>query len=178
MTSYNPGSEIVAKLLPVASIGVEIGVFNGHSSARFLPRCRRLHLVDPWSLDAYPDQQDYLTRYAHHIGGNTVEAARRYFDRQHSSVVRRFTGQPVTVHRMTSAQFFATFMGEVDWVYIDGLHDYESVRADLLGAAGIVKPGGVIYGDDYGKKPGVAPAVDEFAPHRELLGLSQYRIQC
>ena len=43
-------------------------------------------------------------------------------------------------------------------------------------ASGALKPGGVIYGDDYGKKGGVAEAVDELYPHRKLLGLSQYAI--
>lgn len=178
MTSYNPGSEIVASLLPQRSVGVEIGVYQGVSSARFLPKCKLLHLVDPWSLGAYPDKADFLTKYAHHIGGNTEDAAQRYFDAQHDSVARKFRGMPVKIHRMTSAQFFATFIGEVDWVYIDGLHDYDSVCADLQGAFGIVKKGGVIYGDDYGNKPGVARAVEEIAPYRELLGLKQYRIQC
>jgi hypothetical protein len=91
-------------------------------------------------------------------------------------VKQRLAGQPVTIWRMTSAQFFVDFAGRVDWVYIDGLHDYESVKADLYGARQILKPGGVIYGDDYGKKGGVAEAVDEACPDRRLLGLGQYAI--
>lgn len=148
MSKNNPGASLVAQLIAHGSIGVEIGVWAGDSSAEFLERTARLHLVDPW-----PGR-----------------------DEQYLSVVKRFEGAAVTVHRMTSARFFDTFAEKVDWVYIDGLHDYESVKADLIGAASILRPGGVIYGDDYGKKGGVAEAVDEFAPHRRLLGLSQYAI--
>jgi hypothetical protein len=148
MSKCNPGASIVAKLLQKDSVGVEIGVWRGDSSAEFLARTSHLHLVDPW-----PDR-----------------------DQQYRDVVKRFEGKPVTIHRMTAARFFRSFDELVDWVYIDGLHDYENVKADLIGATSILKLGGMIYGDDHGKKEGVAEAVDEFAPHRRLLGLSQYAI--
>ena len=148
MSKNNPGAEIVASLIPPGSVGVEIGVWNGASSTDFLRRASHLHLVDPW-----PGRDD-----------------------QYQAVVDRFKGQRVTIHRMTSRDFFSTFTEKVDWVYIDGLHDYYSVTFDLIGAVSILKPDGVIYGDDYGKKGGVQQAVDEFAPHRRLLGMSQYAI--
>ena len=148
MSKNNPGASIVASLIPVGSVGVEIGVWNGGSSIEFAERTSRLHLVDPW------------------IG----------MDDKYAAVKQMFRGQPVTIHRMKSVDFFRTFKDKVDWVYIDGLHDYYSVTFDLIGAASILKPDGVIYGDDYGKKDGVQQAVDEFAPHRRLLGLSQYAI--
>ena len=148
MSKNNPGASIVAGLIPLGSVGVEIGVWDGDSSVEFLARCSHLHLVDPWP-------------------GRTA---------QYEKVRLRFAGKPVTIHRATSEVFFATFGGLVDWVYIDGLHDYETVRRDLIAARHILKPGGVIYGDDYGKKGGVAEAVDEIYPNRRLLGLSQYAI--
>ena len=148
MSINNPGAALVASLIPHGSIGVEIGVWKGESSLDFLTRASFMHLVDPW-----PDR-----------------------DEQYREVVELMKGRPVNIHRCTSARFFGTFKERVDWVYIDGLHDYESVKADLIGARSILKPSGVIYGDDYGKKGGVKEAVDEFAPHRTLLGLHQYAI--
>jgi len=144
----NPGANLIVPHLPVGSVGVEIGVWKGDSSALFLKRAGHLYLVDPW------------------IG---QEEQFRY-------VCKRFKHERVTIHRCTSAEFFQTFDTKVDWVYVDALHDYDNVLADLHGARSILKPGGVIFGDDYGNKPGVAPAVDEFAPERELLGLKQYAI--
>jgi hypothetical protein len=150
VSKCNPGASIVAKLLPENSIGVEIGVWRGDSSVEFLERAAFLHLVDPW-----PDRES-----------------------QYREVAKRFKGIAVAIHYMTSAEFFECFKDvlRVDWVYIDGLHDYGHVKADLIGARSILKPGGVIYGDDYGKKEGVKEAVDEICPHRRLLGLSQYEI--
>lgn len=52
----------------------------------------------------------------------------------------------------------------LDFVYIDALHDYESVKADIKAFYPKVKPGGIIAGHDYHKEdwPGVVQAVDEF----------------
>ena len=148
----NPGAVIVARMIPQGSVGVEIGVWNGESSAQFLKRTSHLHLVDPW------------------VGR----------DDQYRKVKARFANLAVTIHRCKSEKFFAAFKGLVDWVYVDGAHDYETVLSDLQGAARILKPGGVIYGDDYGHRGGVKEAVDEFASVRKreckLLGLVQYAI--
>jgi hypothetical protein len=101
-------------------------------------------------------------------------------DEQYRYVTERFKDAVVTIHRMKSSRFFVEFAGQVDWVYIDGLHDYLYCLADLYGAEKILKPGGIIYGDDYGKKEGVQEAVDEYCMVRklnlQLLGLSQYAI--
>ena len=152
MSKNNPGASIVAGLITEGSVGVEIGVWDGDSTAEFLTRAAHVHMVDPW-----PDRES-----------------------QFRDVSQKFKGKPVTIHCCTSNNFFHRFREQVDWVYIDGLHDYLHVLADLYGAEKIIKPGGVIYGDDYGKKKGVKEAVDEFCAVRsrklELLGLSQYAI--
>lgn len=48
--------------------------------------------------------------------------------------------------------------GSVDWVFIDALHEYESVVADIAAWSPKVKPGGLISGHDYGRA-GVTDAV-------------------
>jgi hypothetical protein len=37
----------------------------------------------------------------------------------------------------------------LDWVYIDGDHNYPSVAVDLANAVRLVRSGGFILGDDY-----------------------------
>ena len=37
---------------------------------------------------------------------------------------------------------------QLDWAYVDGGHDYETVLADLVLLEGRVKPGGTLVGDD------------------------------
>ena len=50
-----------------------------------------------------------------------------------------------------------------DFVYIDGNHDYEFVLKDLETWFTKVKPGGIIFGDDYLRPYGVSKAVNEFS---------------
>ncbi len=50
------------------------------------------------------------------------------------------------------------------FVYIDGAHNYETVREDLLAWWPVVVPGGILAGHDYTPEAdGVRRAVDEFA---------------
>jgi predicted O-methyltransferase YrrM len=48
--------------------------------------------------------------------------------------------------------------GSVDWVFIDALHDYASVRADIAAWSPKLRPGGLLSGHDYGRA-GVTDAV-------------------
>lgn len=56
--------------------------------------------------------------------------------------------------------------GTVDFIYIDGSHEYDSVKADILAWLPKVKIGGVMAGDDYSTQYhlGVKRAVDEIFP--------------
>ena len=60
----------------------------------------------------------------------------------------------------------------LDWVYLDGDHRYEAVRDELVLYASLVKPGGIIAGDDYHGEGwwegGVKRAADEWATERGL----------
>lgn len=183
MFGKNLGSARVAGLVPVGSIGVEIGVWRGDSTALFLDRAQHVHCVDPWSVTAYEDSDEfgdyraYLNRYARLVGSNDPREFQKYYDRVYREVCDRFPGELVTVHRCTSAQFYSRFACKVDWVYIDGSHSFAGCLADLEGAKRIVKPGGFIFGDDYGNKAGVTDAVFAFANDSfESLGLNQYMI--
>lgn len=53
---------------------------------------------------------------------------------------------------------------QADLIYIDGSHEYESVKADLNNYWSILKPGGMMFGDDYMPNTwdGVVKAVTEF----------------
>ena len=162
MFGRNPGAQETAKRIPQGSTGVEIGVWRGESSALFLQRAAHLHLVDPWSVVPYKggDYQDYLNRYSKIVGSADPLQFQQYYDKVYQEVGQRFKGQAVTLHRCTSADFFDGFDSMVDWVYIDGLHTFDGCLADLAGSMEIVKPGGSVFGDDYGNKPGVTAAVD------------------
>ena len=54
--------------------------------------------------------------------------------------------------------------GSLDFVYIDGAHDFDNVMLDLIVWSRKVKAGGIVAGHDYDRphKRGVVPAVDTY----------------
>jgi hypothetical protein len=158
--------------LPKSAVCAEIGTWRGDFAEHILDsrRPRALHLIDPWEHrleDAYEGAM---------FGGASREG-QKTMDSIYESVLDRFgsaieLGQ-VHVHRSRSVEAAASFDDEsLDWVYIDGDHTYEGVRADLEAYHRAIKPGGFLAGDDYGQRGwwdgGVTRAVDEFAADMEL----------
>jgi predicted O-methyltransferase YrrM len=69
----------------------------------------------------------------------------------------------ITIHKNNSVSQSSLYEDEYfDIVYIDGAHDYDSVKNDIQSWLPKVKPGGFICGDDYCTSwPGVYEAVNE-----------------
>lgn len=175
MFGRNPGSDKTWQRIKENSIGVELGVWKGESSEKFLRRTKHLHLVDPWSPVAYEDSdefgdyQGYLERYSKLVGSSDPEDFQHYYDSVANEVKEKFKDNSVTIHRMTSDQFFEIFNEKVDWVYVDALHSFDGCLSDLRNSLKIIRSGGFIYGDDYnGSKPGVTAAFNAFADETGL----------
>ncbi len=174
MYGKNIWSEETWKRIPEGSVGIEIGVWKGDSSEKFLRRASHIHLVDSWSPIAYEDSKEhgnyenYLERYSTLVGSKDPADFQRYYDNIYNNVLERFKDKPVTIHRMSSKEFFNTFKGKVDWVYVDGDHSYDGCLYDLQQSLNVLKPDGTLFGDDYTNKPGVKQAVDEFITRLDL----------
>ena len=61
-------------------------------------------------------------------------------------------------------------MSKIDYVFLDGGHEYNTVMNDLDNCIEVIKKGGTVLCDDYnlGSAPGVKRAVDEFAKKNQL----------
>lgn len=89
--------------------------------------------------------------------------------------------EPVVGHytpiRMLSIEASKLYEDEsLDFVYIDGSHDYESVKEDILAWIPKVKIGGVIAGHDY-DHAGVKQAVDELFTLFGVQGFSWHHLK-
>jgi hypothetical protein len=157
--------EELLRLLPRGGVVAEVGVWKGDFSAQLLATLdpAELHLVDPWAFR--PD-------YEHALYGGNAAKSQDDMDAIYEGVRARFAGQieqrRVELHRNDSAIAAAGFAPSTfDAVYIDGDHTYDAVVADLRAWAPLVKPLGVLAGDDYSAtgwwQDGVKRAVDEFA---------------
>jgi hypothetical protein len=154
----------VLNQFPKHSIGAEIGVFQGGYSTKMLEvvKPKRLHLIDPWIYERGVLPQGVIIRSQDDV------------DDIYRSVTERFRVQleagQVVVHRMTSGSASSGFEdSSLDWIYIDGNHDYEFVLQDLRLYVSKMKPGGLIAGDDYrADKYGVKQAVDQFVGENDV----------
>lgn len=140
--------------------GAEIGVADGRCTRGLLSALHDLHLlaVDYWPV-GYPTW-DGLAWSA-----DLQERNRASF----MGVMRQYP--QLTLLEMPSvvaSSYIAD--GSLDFVFIDALHDYDAVKADICAWLPKVKTGGFITGHDYDKLkfPGVIQAVDEFFPRIKL----------
>ena len=55
-------------------------------------------------------------------------------------------------------------MTQIDYVFLDGGHDYETVKNDLNCCINVIKNNGTVLCDDYNLSyaPGVKKAIDEY----------------
>ena len=70
---------------------------------------------------------------------------------------------PVVLHKGYSYDILPNLDKQFDFIYIDGAHDYDSVKQDIELALPLLKPRGILAGHDYlPQHPGVvAKAVHE-----------------
>ena len=61
-------------------------------------------------------------------------------------------------------------MSKIDYVFLDGGHEYNTVKNDLDNCIEVIKKGGTVLCDDYnlGSAPGVKKAIDEFVNKNQL----------
>jgi len=115
--------------------GVEIGV-EGAFYAMTL--CRAIPGLDYTGIDPY-ESYPGLIYHRHDDKWNTIyEMAKENLKPYNGKVLREF-GEDAAKR----------FKREVDFVYIDGNHDYTYVVADILAWHPKVKPGGILAGHDY-----------------------------
>ena len=182
-THTNKDSQNLMHLIQPNSIGAEIGVWMGNTSTQFLKKgLKKFYMVDVYSVEPYKENsemsyQEYLAKYQP-ITGEFAEAGfQKFYDRVYNEVKERFKiFKEVEICRVTSDEWFEQFMAAkghgndemLDWIYIDGDHSFEGCYTDLKYALEVVKPSGLIIGDDYiwpgakWGKNGVTEAVNKF----------------
>jgi hypothetical protein len=136
-----------------AEIAAEVGVREGYFSKFILDNTsvKKLYAIDPWENNAELSDCETVFRTCKGLldpFGDRAEMVKGY--------------SPF------AAEMFED--NSLDFIYIDGLHDYESVKADIAGFYPKLKVGGIISGHDYHLEdwPGVYNAVNEFISQNEL----------
>jgi SAM-dependent methyltransferase len=153
-------------MFPKGGVGAEVGSWKGDFASQLLTvtRPRQLYLIDPWEHR----EED---AYEHALFGGEAGDGHAKMEAVYRGVLDRFGAEiehgQVFVRRSRSGEAAADLADDsLDWVYIDGDHTYDAVKADLEAYHRVVRPGGLLAGDDYGLpgwwESGVTRAVDEF----------------
>ena len=124
------------------SVMVEVGSRFGISTLIFAERFGKVYCVDPWEY-ALPRNREY-----EEFVKNT---------RHKNNII------PIRKRSLDGVKDFAD--NSLDFVYIDGLHDFENVKSDIEAWYQKVRIGGILGGHDYTHKRGgqeVIKAVDTF----------------
>ena len=162
-------AEVYAQLLasiPESRTVVEVGCHLGRSLCAVASVIRdkkhMVHAVDPWTEEQ--------------LGPEHPWSGKRDRKRDFIANCERFGLCRVTAHQMTSVEA-PGLLGSATLVFLDGLHDYESVLADIRAWQPHIVYGGILCGHDYTPGwPGVERAVREvfglkartYAPHSTI----------
>ena len=112
--------------------GAEIGVRSGEYSYDILSRNPKLHLrcIDHWSRYARAkqiEQDEYMAKCI--------------------KTVAPYKGEVMKMTSMDALKLVPN--GSLDFVYIDGHHEFDFVMQDIIGWSEKVRSGGIVSGHDY-----------------------------
>jgi hypothetical protein len=138
------------KVMPKNAVVVEVGVFRGKFAQEIMciTEPKYLLLIDPWIYEQPTKEKWMYVPW----GGIKSQAD---FEQEYRKVVLCLGSiQNVMIRREYSHVVVATIPDNyVDWVYVDGAHDYDSVIEDVTDWYNKIKIGGWICGDDWDWKP-------------------------
>jgi len=138
-------------------VGAEIGVADGRYSEKLcqiIPNVK-LYCIDPWR-----------TYSGNHRGGDEDQQGSNY-----EIAKKRLSSFDATLIRKTSMEAIHKFKdASLDFVFIDGNHDYDYVMEDLIGWSRKVRKGGIVAGHDYYpfKNSGVIEAVNDYVKFHKI----------
>ena len=116
-------------------VGAEIGVYKGDFSRLFCENGFKMYAIDPWL--AYP-------------GYWCLRADQDKMEREFGRATKKLAPYDCTIIRKTSLDALADIPDEsLDFVYIDGNHDFLHATEDIWHWSRKVRKGGVISGHDY-----------------------------
>lgn len=156
----------------------EVGVWKGQLSRMLLalPEVEHLLMVDPWKYECnlfestssgpHPSMMDSGV-YNCRMGESTLTQAE--LDQLYQDLVTELQaahpGKTAFLRLPSLAAAPRVADASLDLVFIDAIHLYEDVKADIAAWLPKVKPEGILAGDDYCSAfQGVIDAVDETFP--------------
>lgn len=164
-------NDLVKQTMP--KVIIEVGTWKGGSAIKMANYCKQLRLdtkiycVDTW-LGAYEfwtylndtDERDLMLRNGY------PQVYYQFLSNVVHSGVKDFI-YPVPLPSSTGWKVLEYLGVKADLIYIDGSHEYDDVKADILNYRKLLTDKGVIFGDDYGWE-GVRNAVNDSFSYADI----------
>jgi len=109
-------------------VGAEIGTYKGELAVKLCEMGLKLYCIDPYNVGRPQKRNDFLYKYV-------------------TDILQPYNCKVI---RKTSMEALEDFEDEsLDFVFIDGNHDFKHVAEDIFEWAKKVRKGGIIAGHDY-----------------------------
>jgi tetratricopeptide (TPR) repeat protein len=173
---FQPGFILPLMEITHPQLIIEVGSWKGSSAVQMAAIMRNLGIdgavicVDTW-----------LGGLEHILNTDPIWGLSRYYRQGYPTIYYQFLAnvmqrglQDYIVPFPNTSNIAARWLIKnnigADLIFIDGSHDEEDVKQDLANYWKVLKPGGVIFGDDYHSDwSGVVNAVDWFAQEQHLV---------
>jgi len=159
-TYEKPFDMFLKKNYKESLIGIEIGVgdgFHAKSLLEHIDNIKILYLIDP-----YEEYQDGR------IPRSFADVKPIYL--MFKNNLKSLPNEKVIFIKKKSLDTLDEIPDEIDFVYIDGNHSYDVVKAEIYSYYKKLRIGGLLGGDewDYSRFPGVSKAINEFIKETNL----------
>ena len=137
--------------------GIEIGIDEGNTSVYFLQNHPTLKLI---GIDPYSSYNDWYP------GGHWDQGMCDYKRNIAYEKLKPFMDRWKHLEMISDDAVDLIQEEEYDFIFIDGLHEYDQVYKDCVNYYPKIKNGGIFAGHDYKVIEGVGRAVDKFASEK------------
>jgi hypothetical protein len=137
--------------------GMEVGVADGRYSELFLSMNRDLPSSPPWHwhmVEPFPNPPFHYRFPAATLHEKYKNKASNKHKQENLNWEARKVGTNARLHMYRNLSTAESFLAairdtQLDFLYLDGAHDYATVKEELRLMWGNVRPGGVLAGHDY-----------------------------
>lgn len=159
--------QIISQLKP--AITVEVGSWKGASAitiAKAMKKVRadsELICVDTWlgAPEFWMDKTDQSRYLSLKLKNGYPQVYYTFLNNMMSEGLQDIV-TPFPATSFVAQRWFTNNNLAADLIYVDAAHEYQEVIADIAGWLKVLRPGGIMIGDDYTTFwPGVVRAVEE-----------------